>query len=293
METVVRTLFPRRRVEGLSVLQARAVRGLLLGALIADGGYAMGYAVPSASAQSEIGRLTVRRTMATGKRTTTAGVQPLDSLYPGDSLLRKAFVAVPKMCVGTKRCALAVLMHGSGGGGRSTLGSEKDPLRIFADSEGIICLALTSLSDDRGWGNMHDPKNVDVPRLDAAMRTVLTHYAIDPTRIIIMGWSAGSSAALDWGVVNGDVFSRIMIAAGWAPFTQDHEFDGLHRHGTPAVYIAMDYVEGDALQMPTFVPWMRTLGYAVTYRADSAGHQGSPERQNAGFAWLVHTPGWR
>ena len=250
-------------------------------------------AIPAAAAQSEPGRFEVRpAAIAIGRRTDRARVQRLDSLYSGDSLIDQSYVYVPPQCVGTHRCPLGVLLHGSDLTGLDMIQNPNGVFRIFADSVGIIYLAPTTHSADHGWGNPLDPQNVDVPRIAAAMRTVLVHYAIDPTRMILLGESAGAGSALDWGVINGDLFSRVMLFAAWMPFAGEHEFDAVTRHGKPAMFFGTNTQEGDALQLSTFVPWLQQRGYHATYRPDTGGHATTLERGQHAFTWLTHTDGW-
>jgi len=223
--------------------------------------------------------------MATGKTTAHAGVQRLDSLDGGDSLLAKTYVYVPERSVGPRRSPLLVLMHGGDGAG-------VDMVKIFqpfADSAGIILLAPTSASEDRGWGSTRSVDNVDLPRLDAALRTVLRHYAIDPARLALYGTSAGSGAALNWGYVNGDIFSLAIIDSDFGPFDGDRQFAKIQGHGRSKFYVVMTEKEfPDAERMAAL---LRHSGRAVTLVKDNYGHGSNPERAVGQFAWLVEN--WR
>lgn len=259
-------------------------------------------APPTAAAQqqatlvdSTIGRLSIRPAkMATGKRTEAAGIQRLDSVVPGDSLLRGSVVYVPKRCVGKRRCALAVVLHG-GAGTVTGLHAVADPyLQPGADSLGIIMVGLNSRHPDGSWGNASLVRgHPDVANLDATMRAVLAHYAIDPKRILLIGSSAGAGGALDWGYVNGDVFSHVLCFSAWGPFNREHEFDEVVPHGKANFYFASPWAEGEYLQLATFVPWMQRLGYSAAYATDDDGHGISAGRGAKAFEWLVKTPGWR
>jgi len=237
---------------------------------------------PLAAAQDEISRLTVQpKTMATGTTTAQAGVQRLDSLYKGDSLLAEAYVYVPKRSVGTQRSPLLVILHGSGKDGLSPL----EVLEPFADSTGIILLAPTSFNDDKGWGDPHSAANADTPRMSASIRTVLSHFAIDPSKIALYGESAGAGGALDWGYVNGDIFSLVIIDSGFAPFGEDHEFDGLKGHGTPKFYVVMN--TGEFGLAGGIQSLLQRIGRSVTSVKDDYQHGVNPERAAGEFAWLT------
>ena len=249
----------------------------------------------SPNASQEIGRLSVRpKKMASGRETLRAGVQWLDSLYPGDSLVNEAVVYVPPSCVGTRRCPLTVWLHGSAMNGISMITWDHEVFERFADSSGVILLAPTSHSNPgRDWGAkyLRDTPNVDVPRVDAAIRTVLQHYAIDPRRIALVGASSGSGLALDLGYVNGDVFSRVVAFSGFEPFLVEHEFDILKPHGPrPLFFIGLNTREATSIRMPAFVSWFRNAGYTVTYTEDTHGHY-SRVRALEGMHWLMQS--WR
>jgi poly(3-hydroxybutyrate) depolymerase len=280
-------------------LSGRYARGLwcigIIGTLVADWGCAPRHssaaeATQPVDAPKSAARLTVRpKAMATGTETIHAGIQRLDSLYGGDSLLDMTYIYVPKRCVGKQRAPLLVLLHGDHMTGLKMLNESEGLLQTLADSNGIILLAPTSHSDDKGWGDMHitQPPNVDVPRIDAAIRQVLRHYAIDPERVALLGESAGAGGAMDLGYVNGDVFNGTIVFSAFAPFLGEHEFDVLTQHGTPKFFIEMNVGEAVGLQMPTFVSWMQRRGYSVTSVQDAGPHRVYKERGVAGFAWLT------
>lgn len=268
-----------------------AVLGIVMaGALIMEGGCATHH-VPPAETAPEIGRLSVRpKTMASGTQTVRAGVQWLDSLYMGDSLIREAVLYVPQRAVGTRRVPLFVFLHGSAMDGSSMIMWDHQIFQQFADSNNVIVLAPTSQSiPAKDWGSkyLRDNPNVDVPRIDAAIRLVIQHYAIDPSRIALVGFSSGSGLTVDLGYVNGDVFSRVVAFSGFEPFLVEHEFDILRPHGPRRpFFIGLNTKEAQALRMPAFVAWLRNAGYAVTYTEDSRGHY-SRGRALEGLNWIM------
>jgi poly(3-hydroxybutyrate) depolymerase len=226
--------------------------------------------------------------MATGTITVHEGMQRLDSLYGGDSLLAKAYVYVPKKCVGKRRSPLLVILHGSGWRFGS---SAAKILQQSADSNGVILLAPTSFSEDEGWGDTHSatPPNVDVPRIDASIGAVLRHYAIDPERIALIGSSAGAGAAMTWGYVNGDVFKLVIIDSGFGPERGEHQFDGLKGHGNPKFYIVSNTAEASILSPSAHL--LQRAGYSTTFVQDPYLHGLNRERAVEQFAWLVKN--WR
>lgn len=130
-------------------------------------------------------RLTVRpHEMVIGTRTEHAGEYQLDSLN------NNVFVYVPEQAVGTRRVPLVVFLHGGG----ITSRMEIDLQSRLADKYGMILLA---------------PDNTDAATVDAALKHVLTKFAIDPDQIALAGGSSGGRATLELGPGNLDIFSRL------------------------------------------------------------------------------------
>lgn len=185
---------------------------------------------------------------------------------------------------------LVVLLHGSGMSGRSMLNYDGQIFQKLADAHGFIMLSASAHDVNNGWDNLNDslPRFPDVVTIDAALRYVLRHYAIDPTRIALLGTSAGASLALQLGIANGDVFSRVVLFSGFLPFSVDHEFDRITARGRPMLFVGLDQPTADGLHWPAFVERMRHQGYSVTYVPDSGEHY-SRERIVAGLSWLAQS----
>jgi phospholipase/carboxylesterase len=97
---------------------------------------------------------------------------------------------------------LLVFLHGSPGSGRVI-----EALIPMADREGVIVLA----PDSRGatWGVIAGDESADLAFIDRALAQVFERYRIDPRRIAIAGFSDGATAALSWGLANGELFGGI------------------------------------------------------------------------------------
>ncbi len=148
-------------------------------------------------AQGGSQRLTVRpHDMATATKNTQAGVQSLDSI-PG------ALVYVPQPLLGIQRAPLVIVLTDSGVGVRR----EVDVLRPLADKYWMILLVLD-----------HPSPAV----FDAALKQVLSKFAIDPEKIVLGGVSEGGAMALQFGRNNLDIFSRLapMSASGITPYRE-------------------------------------------------------------------------
>lgn len=165
-------------------------------------------------------RLTVRpREMATGTRTDQAGALLLDSATG-------TWLYIPKQCVGTRRVPLVVLLGGGGWTGENIMKLE----RREADRYGMIVLAPNAVAAPGMWDIFVDrtgfprmPQRTtplyptDLKAIDAAMQKVLRRFAIDPTKIALVGYSNGGSYALFVGRYNVDVFSRVAALSAVFP----------------------------------------------------------------------------
>jgi len=95
-----------------------------------------------------------------------------------------------------------VFLHGARGDGRVI-----ESLTAIADRAGFIVLAPDSRATT--WGVVAGDEAADLAFLDRALTQVFQRYRVDPKRIAIAGFSDGATAALSWGLANGDLFSGI------------------------------------------------------------------------------------
>ncbi len=158
---------------------------------------------------------------------------------------------------------LLVFLHGSPGSGRVI-----EALVAMADREGAIVLA----PDSRGatWGVIAGDESADLAFIDRALAQVFERYRIDPRRIAIAGFSDGATAALSWGLANGDLFGGI------AAFSAGFMRTSGPPQGRPRILMT------HGLRDPVF-PVDRTgrriaglleqAGYAVELREFDGGHE--------------------
>lgn len=67
---------------------------------------------------------------------------------------------------------------------------------------------------DKTWDLFLDGYGADVPRIDRALAAVFNNYSIDPSRVLIEGFSDGATYAVSLGLPNGDLFSHIVSFSG-------------------------------------------------------------------------------
>ena len=171
-------------------------------------------------------RLTVRpHSMATGTRTAKGGLTELPG-FPG------YYLYVPPQCVGMRRVPLIVLLHG----GQRSGSMEIHKFSALADKYGMIVLAPNAATPGV-WdviAGLHNGQtdtvhttagihvrrfpDVDVRRIDSAMKYVLHTNAIDPDGIALLGFSYGGAYTLFLGRSNQDIFSRVVGLSASYPF---------------------------------------------------------------------------
>jgi len=79
------------------------------------------------------------------------------------------------------------MLHGAGGDARGGL----TPFQNLADATGLILLAPASRRQT--WDVLVGGYGPDIALIDQALAQTFSHYAVDPTRIAIEGFSDGAS----------------------------------------------------------------------------------------------------
>lgn len=175
---------------------------------------------------------------------------------------------------------LLVYLHGAGDSGKRAI----EYVTGHADRTGSIVLAPDSRAAT--WGIVSGDEEQDLAFIDDALEAAFATYSIDPRRVGIAGFSDGASAALSFGLVNGDLFSAI------AAFSPGFLHTSGPARGTPRVFIS----HGSADQiLPVercgrrIASALRAAGYKVEYREFDGKHTVPQEIGRAGLDWLVRT----
>jgi predicted esterase len=97
-----------------------------------------------------------------------------------------------------------VLLHGAGGSGEGVLRC----VAAAADESGVVVLS----PDSRGstWDAIRGGFGPDVTFLNRALERVFETVSVHPERIAAGGFSDGASYALSLGLINGDLFTRVV-----------------------------------------------------------------------------------
>ena len=202
-----------------------------------------------------------------------AGTQAL-GLAPG----RDAWIVVPHEQA--TPVPLLVLLHGAGSSGRAMLRL----LAASAEGAGILVLAPDARAST--WDVLRGGYGPDVAFIDAGLAAVHERWSVDPSRVVLAGFSDGASYALSLGISNGDRFSHIVaFSPGFmAPAAA---------HGRPPVFVS--HGRGDQV-LPIdrcsrrVVPALRRVGHEVRYVEFDGGHGVPGDVARDALAWVSRTP---
>jgi phospholipase/carboxylesterase len=191
---------------------------------------------------------------------------------------RDAVLFVPSKAA-TDEMPLLLLLHGAGGAGERILAR----LRDAAEETGVAVLAPDSR--DATWDAITLGFGSDVGFIDRALSRAFDTLAIDPNRVAIGGFSDGASYALSLGLVNGDLFQRILA------FSPGFLVGGT-RVGKPSVFIShgrADQILPLDQTSRLIVPGLTDRGYDVTFREFEGGHEVPPAIAKEGLTWVAHS----
>jgi phospholipase/carboxylesterase len=218
------------------------------------------------------GRLTARP--RSDAATSVEGRRPLGLERARDGILqlpeRPAAAPLPLM----------ILLHGAGGNGERLLGR----IGSFANDAAIAVLA----PDSRGstWDAIRGGFGEDVRFLDRALARVFDMVSIDPERLTVAGFSDGATYALSLGLINGDLFRRVVA------FSPGFLIDG-PSHGRPRLFIShgtADRILPIDQCSRVIVPALRRRGYDVTFREFEGGHAVPADVAGEAMRWVAGAP---
>jgi phospholipase/carboxylesterase len=191
---------------------------------------------------------------------------------------RDAILQLPAKTTGDP-LPLFVVLHGAGGSGEGMLRR----IVTAADEAGVAVLAPDSR--DATWDAIRGSFGRDVAFVDRALARVFEIVSIDGARIAVGGFSDGASYALSLGLVNGDLFHRVVA------FSPGFIVEGT-AHGKPEFFIS----HGTADQIlpidrcsRIIVPQLQRRGYGVTFKEFDGGHQVPPDIAGEAMRWVAKT----
>jgi phospholipase/carboxylesterase len=172
---------------------------------------------------------------------------------------------------------LFVLVHGAGGSAEGVLRR----LGLAADEAGVAVLAPDSR--DSSWDAIRNGFGRDVTFVDRALAHVFKMVSVDAARVGAGGFSDGATYALSLGLINGDLFRRVVA------FSPGFVVDGTP-HGTPRFFIShgtADRILPIDRCSRVIVQGLRTRGYDVMFREFDGGHELPADVAREGMRWLA------
>jgi predicted esterase len=197
---------------------------------------------------------------------------------------------------GDRPLPLLVLFHGAGGSASGLLrhlgiDAASSRVAILApDADGRTWDALTPESQTvldlldmitgrrslRGFGP-------DVAFVDQALAQVFSTVNIDPGKIAVGGFSDGATYALSLGLINGELFRRIVA------FSPGFIRDG-DRRGRPEIFIAhgrRDEVLPINRTTRRIAQQLKQRGYSATVREFDGGHDVPESIAREALEWVI------
>lgn len=242
-----------------------AIAGATLASLAFDGACRRG----SEPQEADDGRLTARpRTdvVTSAKGESALGLDPT----------RDAILQLPAKGI-SGSLPLLVLFHGAGGSPEGVLGR----LGSAPDEAGVAVLAPASR--DVSWDAIRNSFGPDVTFVNRALERVFDTVAVNPARIAAGGFSDGATYGLSLGLINGDLFRRVVA------FSPGFVIEGTP-HGTPQFFISHG-VADPILPIDRcsrlIVSGLRKRGYDVELREFDGGHEVPADIALDGMRWVA------
>ncbi len=210
--------------------------------------------------------------------------EPINPLEPGLLPLgfasgRDGSLLIPASYQSDVAAPLILLLHGAGGSADDGL----DFRTADAEREGVLLLAV----DSRGtsWDAIRGTYGPDVAFLDQALEFTFLRCRVDPSHVIVEGFSDGASYGLGLGLANGDLFTRVVaLSPGFIP-----GFDG-DPVGNPPIFVAHGKQDTilpiDETSRP-LVATLRDEGYTVEFVEHEGGHYVPPAVAAEALAWSL------
>ena len=171
---------------------------------------------------------------------------------------------------------LLVLFHGAGGNAESVLRR----VSSASDEAGIAVLAPNSRNSS--WDAIRGSFGSDVSFVNRSLELVFDSVAVDPARVAVGGFSDGATYALSLGLINGDLFRRVVA------FSPGFVVDGTP-HGTPSFFISHG-TKDPILRIDRcsrlIVAGLQKRGYDVIFREFDGGHEVPEEIATEGMRWV-------
>jgi phospholipase/carboxylesterase len=189
---------------------------------------------------------------------------------------RDAILQVPAK-VGNSSVPLLVFLHGAGQSAAEML----DYLGSVPEETGVAVLAANSL--DYTWDAINDSFGPDVQSLNSLLGQVFQKVLVDPSKLTLGGFSDGATYALSLGLINGDLFNRIVA------FSPGFVVEGVV-NGKPELFVSHgthDKILPINSCSRRIVGSLKSRGYKVTLREFDGGHEVPDEVAREALSWVA------
>jgi phospholipase/carboxylesterase len=172
---------------------------------------------------------------------------------------------------------LLVFLHGATQSGARTI------TRVSAAAEQLGIAVIAPDSRNGTWDAIRDEFDEDVVFLNKALEHVFERVNVDPARLAIGGFSDGGSYGLSLGLVNGDLFPRVVACSpGFIIQAPSHGRPHLFfSHGTSDQVLPIDQCSR------VMVPRLRSMGYDVTFKEFDGRHELPPPIAEEALRWMA------
>jgi phospholipase/carboxylesterase len=203
---------------------------------------------------------------------------------PGEHVLgltgtRDGLIHVPPGYDAASPAPLVVMLHGAGGRAEQLM-----PL-LSPIAEEYGCLLAAPDARGRTWDVILGAYGPDVQTIDRMLAQIFARWSVDPAQVAIGGFSDGASYALSLGLINGDLFQRVLAySPGFTAPTAAHGRPQFYvSHGTDDPVLPVDRTSR------RIVPQLREAGYQVRYHEFEGGHTVPPEIARESAEWFLGT----
>jgi phospholipase/carboxylesterase len=172
---------------------------------------------------------------------------------------------------------LLVLLHGAGGSGAGIL------RRLGSAALDAEVAVLAPDSRNGTWDAIRGGFGRDVTFLNRALERVFETAPVDPARIAVGGFSDGATYALSLGLMNGDLFRRILA------FSPGFVVGGAAQ-GRPAIFVShgtVDRILPIDRCSRMIVSTLQRRGFNVTFREFEGGHEVPADIAREGMRWVA------
>ena len=197
----------------------------------------------------------------------TAPAAPAQVLSPGVTRLTNAALAYRPAQL-AEPAAVVVLLHGAGDKADRFL----KEFTTFTDERGNLLLALESKAISWPRRAQEVSRGPDAANFDAALAALSARVPVDPSRIVLLGFSDGASHALSFGLARPKTFRAILaMSPGYA-------FAPRRPDPTQPIFIAHGRRDRvlPAANVREMIKGLEGVGYRPEVRWFNGGHRIDP-----------------